>query len=118
MPGRFTRLLVINTALGTGDVPLGACSAPYPDVRHKGGVRRFPSLVPDRPDAEGAALSRRARHCLRTQWSGQTFMAVGMKDPVLGPPAMALLRAWIRNCPAPWATTSPTAPSQSCANRG
>ena len=137
MPGRFARLLVMNTALATGDLPLGkgfsdwrawsnahpdmdvaallgrACphltkgerdayGAPYPDVRYKGGVRRFPNLVPDKPDAEGAALSRRARDFLRTQWSGQTFMAVGMKDPVLGPPAMALLRKIIRNCPAPY----------------
>ena len=137
MPGRFTRLLVMNTALSTGDVPLGkgfsdwrawsnahpdmdvgallgrACphltqqernayAAPYPDVRYKGGVRRFPNLVPDNPDAEGAALSRRARDFLRTQWSGVTFMAVGMKDPVLGPPAMSLLRRIIRNCPPPY----------------
>jgi haloalkane dehalogenase len=137
MPGRFTRLLVMNTALATGDVPLGqgfldwrawsnahpdmdvgtllgrACrhltqgerdayGAPYPDVRFKGGVRRFPNLVPDRPDAEGAALSRRAREFLHGEWSGQTFMAVGMKDPVLGPPAMAALRKVIRNCPPPY----------------
>ena len=137
MPGRFSRLLVMNTALATGDLPLGkgfldwrawsnahpdmdvgtllgrACphltpaerhayAAPFPDVRHKAGVRRFPNLVPDKPDAEGAALSRRARDFLRTQWSGETFMAVGMKDPVLGPPAMAVLRTIIRNCPPPY----------------
>lgn len=35
------------------------------------------------------------------QWDGQSFMAVGMKDPVLGPPAMAALRQRIRGCPAP-----------------
>jgi haloalkane dehalogenase/tRNA(adenine34) deaminase len=137
MPGRFTRLLVMNTILATGDMPLSkgfldwrawsnahpdmdvatllgrACpqltqaerdayGAPYPDVRYKGGVRRFPQIVPDHPEAEGAALSRRARDFLRTQWSGQTFMAVGMKDPVLGAPAMAALRAMIRGCPAPY----------------
>ena len=28
-------------------------------------------------------------------------MAVGMKDPVLGPPTMAYLRKQIRNCPPP-----------------
>lgn len=137
MPGRFTRLLVMNTALATGDVPLGkgfldwrawsnahpdmdvatllgrACphltqgernayAAPFPDARYKGGVRRFPNLVPDNPGAEGAALSRRARDFLARQWSGQTFMAVGMKDPVLGPPAMAFLRKIIPNCPPPY----------------
>jgi haloalkane dehalogenase len=136
MPERFQRLLVMNTGLGTGDVPLGkgflewrawagqnpdmdvaklmgrscptlseleraAYGAPFPDARYKAGVRSFPPMVPDNPAAEGAELSRRAREWWRTQWNGKTFMAVGMKDPVLGPPAMAYLRTQIRNCPAP-----------------
>ena len=42
-----------------------AYDAPYPDASFKGGVRRFPNLVPDNPDAEGAALSRRARDWFR-----------------------------------------------------
>ena len=37
-----------------------AYDAPFPDARYKAGVRRFPNLVPDRPDADGAALCRRA----------------------------------------------------------
>jgi haloalkane dehalogenase/tRNA(adenine34) deaminase len=136
MPGRFKRLLVMNTAFATGDMPLGkgflewrawvaqnpdldvaklmarACprlsdeesaayGAPFPDVHYKSGVRRFPQIVPDRPDADGAAISRRARQWFQTEWNGQTFMAVGMQDPVLGPPAMAYLRQQIRNCPPP-----------------
>ena len=121
MPGRFERLLAMNTALATGDGPLGegflawrafsnskpdmdiaelmkrstpaltdaeaaAYAAPFPDARYKAGVRRFPNLVPDRPDADGAALSRRARDFWSKDWSGESFMAVGMRDPVLGPP--------------------------------
>jgi haloalkane dehalogenase len=136
MPGRFARLLVMNTALGTGDVPLGegflawrayarahpdlecgkllrrtcphltgaeaaAYDAPFPDARHKAGARRFPDLVPDAPDAPGAALSRRARDWWRAAWSGESFMVVGARDPVLGPPAMERLRADIRGCPEP-----------------
>jgi len=136
MPGRFTRLIVMNTALATGDVPLGegflawraynasqpdldvaalmrraipgltdgeaaSYTAPFPDVRFKAGVRRFPELVPDRPDADGAALSRQARDWWREAWAGQSFMAVGMADPVLGPPAMHALRRMIRGCPEP-----------------
>jgi len=136
MPERITRLLVMNTALGTGDEPLSegflawrgwvaktpdlsagkllgrACphltpaecaayDAPFPDARYKAGVRRFPQLVPDRPDAPGAALSRRAREFLSTQWRGASFMAIGMKDPVLGPPVMRGLHRHIRSCPAP-----------------
>jgi haloalkane dehalogenase len=78
-----------------------AYDAPYPDARYKAGVRRFPNLVPDRPDAPGAATSREARDWLRTNWSGQSFMAIGMKDPVLGPPVMRELHRNIRGCPEP-----------------
>lgn len=88
LPERFTGLVVMNTALGTGDAPLTqgfldwrawnnknpdmaiaklmqrscphltaaeaeAYEAPYPDAAYKGGVRRFPNLVPDAPDAPG-----------------------------------------------------------------
>jgi len=136
MPDRFKRLLVMNTAFATGDLPLGdgfvawrqwcrdnpdmavgklmgrsaphlsadeiaAYDAPYPDVAYKAGVRRFPELVPDNPDAGGAKLSRAARDWFNNEWQGKTFMAIGMQDPVLGPPAMAYLRKQIRNCPAP-----------------
>ncbi len=135
MPGRFSRLIVMNTTLGTGDVPLGegflawrafnnrspdmavgalmkraaglsdaeaaAYDAPYPDARYKSGVRRFPNLVPDNPDAGGAALSRRARDFWSREWAGKSFMAVGVQDPVLGLPIMTALRDMIRNCPAP-----------------
>jgi haloalkane dehalogenase/tRNA(adenine34) deaminase len=136
MPQRFRRLLVMNTALGTGDAPLpegflawrkwaaehpdmeagkllgracpqldeaerAAYDAPFPDVRYKAGVRRFPQLVPDRPDAPGAAISRAARDWLSRQWSGESFMAIGMKDPVLGPAVMRALHTTIRGCPAP-----------------
>jgi haloalkane dehalogenase len=79
-----------------------AYDAPYPDATYKGGVRRFPNLVPDSPDAEGAALSRRARDWFRTEWTGKTFLAVGMKDPVLGPPAMRHLARQVRGCPPPY----------------
>ena len=77
-----------------------AYDAPYPDATYKGGVRRFPNLVPEHPDAEGAALSRQAREWFRTQWQGRSFMAVGMKDPVLGPSVMRYVRSQIRNCPS------------------
>jgi pimeloyl-ACP methyl ester carboxylesterase len=59
-------------------------------------------MVPDRPDAPGAELSRRAREWLTNEWSGASFMAIGMKDPVLGPPVMRHLRTFIRGCPEPY----------------
>jgi pimeloyl-ACP methyl ester carboxylesterase len=78
-----------------------AYSAPFPDVRYKAGVRRFPQLVMVSPEMEGADISRRAAAWWANDWRGQTFMAVGMKDPVLGPDVMAALRKTIRGCPAP-----------------
>ena len=136
MPERFAKLLVMNTALGTGDRPLTegflawrtwcaknpdmdvtklmarACpqlspqeaeayAAPYPDIRYKGGVRRFPQLVPDNPEAGGAALSRNARDWWRKEWRGKSAMVIGMTDPVLGPPVMRALAQMIRGCPPP-----------------
>lgn len=136
MSDRITRLFIMNTTLGTGDVQLSegfidwrnwvrknpdlgagrllhltcphlsdqecaAYDAPFPDIRYKAGVRRFPEMVPDKPDADGAELSRRARDWLKTEWSGETFMAIGMRDPVLGPPVMEALSKRIANCPQP-----------------
>jgi len=83
------------------DAEAAAYAAPYPDATYKAGVRRFPNLVPDRPNAPGAALSREARDFWQTRWTGKSLMAVGMKDPVLGPPVMRSLHGLIRNCPPP-----------------
>jgi haloalkane dehalogenase/tRNA(adenine34) deaminase len=137
MPDRFSRFLVMNTTLGTGDIKLSkgfiewrawvkknpdmspgrllkltcphlteaecaAYDAPFPDMRYKAGVRRFPEIVPDRPDAPGAELSREARDWLRNKWTEPVFIAVGIKDPVLGPPVMQILCNDIRNCPEPY----------------
>jgi haloalkane dehalogenase/tRNA(adenine34) deaminase len=93
--------LMKRSVPGITDAEAQAYASPFPDVRYKAGVRRFPNLVPDRPDADGAALSRRARDWWRTEWSGESFMAIGMQDPVLGPSAMNALRKVIRACPDP-----------------
>jgi pimeloyl-ACP methyl ester carboxylesterase len=78
-----------------------AYDAPFPDARHKAGVRRFPNLVPDHADAPGAEISRQAARFWSEQWQGDSFMAIGMQDPVLGPPVMQALRQVIRDCPEP-----------------
>ena len=136
MPQRFQAMLVMNTTLGTGDVPLSdgflawrsfvrkqrdldvgalmrratpilseqeaaAYASPFPDASYKAGVRRFPDLVPENPDDPGAALSRQARNWLRDEWRGKSLMAIGMQDPVLGPPVMQQLHESIRGCPPP-----------------
>jgi len=136
LPHRYSRLLVMNTTLGTGEAPLSdgfiawrqwcrdnpdlspgrllgrACphltaeeqaayDAPFPDIEHKAGVRAFPELLPEHPDADGAEISRQARTWLQGEWQGQSFMAIGMQDPVLTPPMMYALSRSIRNCQAP-----------------
>ena len=134
MPERFTRLLVMNTALATGtlsegfrqwraysnsqpDLAVGrliargkpdltpaeaaAYDAPFPDASYKAALRAFPNLVPDDEDAPGAARGREAAAFWRERWTGESFMAIGMADPVLGPPVMQALRARIRGCPEP-----------------
>jgi tRNA(adenine34) deaminase len=139
-PERYTKLLVMNTALGTGLVPLSAgflawrewcaknplfdvaklfargnpqmsaaeCaaySAPFPDAGHRAALRAFPPMVPEFENSDGAAASRDAlafwRNADGKGWRGQSFMAVGLQDPVLGPAVMEGLRKAIHNCPEP-----------------
>jgi pimeloyl-ACP methyl ester carboxylesterase len=136
MTERFSKLIIMNTILATGDIQLSegflawrewsnnnpnmaigrlmkrACphltneecaayDAPFPDKKFKAGVRRFPQIVPDNPDALGAEISQEAREFLNKKWSGEVFMAVGRNDPVLGPPMMEIVRKIVKNCPSP-----------------
>jgi haloalkane dehalogenase len=78
-----------------------AYDAPFPDATYKAAIRRFPNLVPESREGEGAAISRQAAKWWASDWQGQSFMAVGVQDPVLGPPQMAALRQIIRGCPEP-----------------
>lgn len=78
----------------------GAYGAPFPDASYKAGVRRFPELVMVSPEMEGVNVSKRAAHWWANDWSGETFMAIGMQDPVLGA-AMEDLRKTIKGCPEP-----------------
>lgn len=136
MPERFSKLLVMNTALCTGEHALpdgfvmwrayveqnpdldvaslmrrscrhltdeetAAYQAPFPDSSYKAGVRRFPPMVPDSVEADGADISRRAQAWWTNDWKGESFMAVGAQDPVLGPKVMQLLSGMIPGCPEP-----------------
>ena len=135
-PERYAGLLVMNTALGTGDAPLSpgflawremnaknpefdvarlfargnphltadecaAYAAPFPDRGHRAALRAFPPMVPQTPEADGAGISRQAREFWSRDWGGQTLMAIGAQDPVLGLPVMRLLQQVIRGCPEP-----------------
>ncbi|KXS19520.1 alpha/beta-hydrolase [Gonapodya prolifera JEL478] len=69
---------------------LDGYDTPYPDATYKAGVRAFPNLVPIRHDMEGVDHGKAAREFLRKSVM-PTFICIGMKDPVLGPPVMDTL---------------------------
>jgi len=50
---------------------------------------------------EGVKTARRAAEWWSREWHGDTFMAIGGADPVLGPPVMEKLRKLIKDCPEP-----------------
>jgi pimeloyl-ACP methyl ester carboxylesterase len=93
--------LMQRSVPGMTDAEAAAYAAPFPGARYRAGVRRFPALVPVAPDMEGVAESLRAVEFFRERWNGPTFMAIGMQDPVLGPPVMQALAKLIRGCPPP-----------------
>lgn len=135
-PNRYVGLLIMNTALCTGEAPLSdgflswrawcqanpdfdvgklfargnkhmlaeethAYNLPFTDKGHRAALHAFPPMVPEYTDSDGADISRRAADFWRNDWQGQTLMAIGMQDPVLGEPVMRALQKNIRNCPEP-----------------
>jgi tRNA(adenine34) deaminase len=58
-------------------------------------------MVPEFADSPGASISRQAQVFWRDDWQGQTFMAIGQQDPVLGEPVMRDLQTQIKGCPEP-----------------
>lgn len=78
-----------------------AYNAPFPDRGHRAALRAFPAMVPERPDDDGAAVSREARAFWRHQWQGRSMLAVGLQDPVLGEPVMQQLAESIRHASTP-----------------
>ncbi len=134
MPGRFKRLLIMNTGLlvepvtspaftqwmndsvepeeleldaffkkyapTIDDDEAMAYAAPFPDGSYQAGVRKFPKIVAN-PDTQCIETSSRAFPFWKNQWQGETFMAIGMKDRMLGPPVMHFMKETIRGCPTP-----------------
>lgn len=135
MPGRFKRLIIMNTGLMAGpvdspafeawkadilsdvDVPIefvmkkneptisdetaAAYAAPFPDQRYKAGVRKFPKLIATSMDTPGVATSQAAAKFWSHDWKGESFMAIGMTDKMLGPDVMNHMRTIIAGCPEP-----------------
>jgi haloalkane dehalogenase len=65
-----------------GDQVIAAYDAPFPNIASKAGARAFPLLIPQSPDAPGAAAGRRVLEALR-QDRRPTLMLWGDSDPVL-----------------------------------
>ena len=85
----------------TAAAECAAYSAPFPDKGHRAATRMFPALIPSAPGDDGAEASRQARDFWQHGWTGRTLMAIGEKDPVLGPPVMQQLQSLIRGCGEP-----------------
>jgi len=94
------RLMLRGTPLLTPE-EIAAYDAPFPDIKYKAGIRRFPQLIPTIYDAPGAEISRKAKDWFQKEWNGESFMVVGMQDPVLGPSVMRQLKRMIPRCPSP-----------------
>ncbi len=97
-------LFGVGRLLGRGNPHLGvaecaAYDAPFPDAGHRAALRAFPRLVPDQPDAPGAALSRDARDFWQHAWTGRSLLFAGARDPVLGVPVMQPLQQTVRGAP-------------------
>jgi pimeloyl-ACP methyl ester carboxylesterase len=94
-------LIALSSPGALNPYDAAAYDAPFPDAGYKAGVRRFPQLVPVEPGMDGVAEGERARRFLAHSFRGDSFMAIGLRDPVLGKPVMEELRATIRGCPPP-----------------
>lgn len=78
-----------------------AYAAPFPDGSYQAAVRKMPKMVAN-PDQACIEISTAAM-AFWGQWQGDTFMAVGMQDKMLGPAVMAWMQSVINGCPEPMA---------------
>ncbi len=78
-----------------------AYAAPFLDSGHRAVLRAFPALVAEPKGADSNAFIRQVQTFWREQWTGQTLVAIGQQDPLLGEPVMRSLQQSIRGCPVP-----------------
>jgi len=78
-----------------------AYNRPFTDKGHRAALHAFPPMVPEHLNSPGADISRQAAVFWQHEWQGQTLMAIGTQDPVLGEPVMRALQHTIHNCPEP-----------------
>ena len=89
---------------GNNHLSFDECNAynrPFTDRGHRAALHAFPPMVPEHEGSEGAEISAQALRFLHSEWQGQSLMAIGTQDPVLGEQVMRTLHNNIRNCPEP-----------------
>ena len=94
-------MIMKKNAPGLSDEEAAAYAAPFPNLDYKAGVRKFPSLVATSSNFPGVETSLKAVPFWSEQWEGETFMAIGMKDKMLGPDVMYYMKDLIKGCPEP-----------------
>lgn len=77
-----------------------AYAAPFPDASYQAGVCKFPKLVAN-PEQACISISSEAFSFWRDTWQGESFMAIGMQDEMLGPNVMHFMKGVINGCPEP-----------------
>jgi haloalkane dehalogenase len=87
-PDRFARIVVANTGLPTGDLPMPdavrtAYDAPFPEEAYKVGVRAMPGLIPTTPDDPASAANRTAWKVLSDS-ATPLLVAFSDGDPITG----------------------------------
>lgn len=95
------KMIMQKNAPSLSDEEAAAYEAPFPSVEYKAGVRKFPALVATTPDFPGVETSLEAIPFWSEQWNGESFMAIGMKDKMLGPEVMYHMKELIKGCPQP-----------------
>ncbi len=79
-----------------------AYEAPFPDRGHCTALRAFPTLVPEQPYDDGAAVSQAAKDFWQHTWTGRARMAIGQQDPVWDEDVMSNQYPLIAGCAQPW----------------
>ncbi|MEO0897602.1 MAG: haloalkane dehalogenase [Bacteroidota bacterium] len=90
--GRIMKMGTYQSSSKTKEV-LDAYRAPFPDKRYKAGARKFPSLVPGKPDMDGVDEMKRAREVIKA-WEKPALVMFSDQDPIMKA-AGPIFRKWI-----------------------
>ena len=75
---------------------IAAYDAPFPDIKFKAAIRKFPNLIPTTPNDPTALLTQKALQFLQNDWNGKCVCVAGQKDSILGVKSMKRLQSLIK----------------------